>query len=95
MHLDINVLLDVISKYGVLIFLVEAVVQWFKTDYRNKSTYLAMTVGLLVAVAADVNLLKVLGYGSPVPYFSAIIGYLLTGFVFCRASNIAHDKLLK
>ncbi len=83
-----------LTQLTLVAFLVESLIQTFKPLYDkekgwNKSTLLALGVGILVSVATGFDLFELLGIEVQFPY----VGSVLTGILASRGSNFLHDIL--
>ncbi len=83
-----------LTQLALVAFLVESLIQTFKPLYDkekgwNKSTLLALAVGIVVSVATGFDLFKLLDIKVQFPY----VGSILTGILTSRGSNFLHDIL--
>lgn len=82
-------MIDNIQNLLLLALFVESAVQWAKKEYRNPFTYLALTVGLIVAYATQINYLVLIGLNDI--SWRGIVGIGMFGSVLARGSNLAND----
>ena len=81
------------THLALVAFLVEALIQTIKPIYDkqkgglNIDKLVSIIVGILVCVAARVDLFAELGLVVEVPY----LGFVLTGVIASRGSNFVHD----
>lgn len=71
--------------------LIEAIVEILKGAYGNKSMFLSLVIGVVFALATQLDVLALLGVESVVPY----LGQVATGIVISRGSNFVHDLVDK
>ncbi len=83
--------MEQIQVFILMAILVEGTVQWFKTEYRNLFTYVALAIGIMVAFAAGLNMFDLLSVTAKVP----AAGYVLTGILFARGANVVNDLIGK
>lgn len=78
-----------------LAVIVEGIVEWIKTIYQKGKfqwpTLLALAAGILVCIAADVDLFVLVGVPLHIPF----LGAALTGILISRGSNYIHDLVSK
>lgn len=72
-------------------FFVESAVQWFKENYRDKFTYLALLLGLILAGATGLNLLIMAGLIDRTPF--GVVGIFMMGLVLARGANFINDLM--
>jgi hypothetical protein len=80
------------THLALVAFLVEALIQTLKPIYDKQNGFnidkiISIIVGILVCVAARVDLFAELGFMVEIPY----LGYILTGVIASRGSNFVHD----
>jgi hypothetical protein len=75
--LILGITVEALIEYGKLIF----------TKTINWKQIVALCLGVLLAVAANVDLYALVGVSFVIPY----VGVVLTGIIFSRGSNYAAD----
>lgn len=81
-------------EFFALIFLaviVEGIVEWIKTIYKSGkfqvSKLIALLVGIIVCIGADVDVFRLVDVSIEWPY----VGSVLTGILISRGSNYIHE----
>ncbi|QGU95669.1 hypothetical protein GOM49_11730 [Clostridium bovifaecis] len=77
----------------VLSMIAEAVWETLKMVWEKGKFHFdkigALFIGLIIALAAQMDMLAILGIASHIPY----IGIILTGILISRGANFMHDLL--
>lgn len=76
----------------ILAITVEALIEYGKLIFQKQINWkqlVALVIGVLLAVAANVDLFAVVGVTFIVPY----VGVVLTGIIFSRGANYVADFL--
>ncbi len=80
------------TQLTVAAFLIETLLQTIKPIYDKEKKWqidqiMAIIIGILVCVGADIDVFKLIDLPMKVPY----LGAALTGIIASRGSNVAHD----
>ena len=84
--------MSVITTILILAFTVEALIEYGKLIFQQKINWkqiVALLLGVLLAVAAQVDLYAIVGVSFIIPY----VGMALTGIIFSRGANYVADFL--
>ena len=77
------------EKILLLGIFVESTVKWFKKEYRNRFTYLALFLGIVLAFATKANLLTLLDIKDYSPF--KVVGNTMSGVVLARGANFLNE----
>lgn len=82
-----------LSKAMVLCVVVEGIITYISSFCVSGGLcyqmVLSLILGVFVAFAYKIDLLKLIGIESDMPY----VGFVLTGVLFSRGSNYLHDVI--
>ena len=83
-----------LSDVLIICTLIEGIISYINNFFVSGEPYYQMVasliLGIFIAVAYKIDLLKIMKIESSIPY----VGCILTGILFSRGSNYIHDILI-
>ncbi len=84
-----------ISKMLIICMILEGIITYVNNFFVSGKLYyqmvLSLIFGIFIAIAYKIDLLKLVGIESEIPY----VGSILTGILFSRGSNYIYDLVDK